>query len=113
MRAPVGPVVYPPEAPLHIQRPQEDNHSSSATPVLAALGLAGKVGDVKGDGDGVDGDGAWVLAVDGVVLHESARVVKGEGRVVDNHGHDVGDVFEGGVANEAAATIYSNIDSRG
>ena len=46
-----------------VLRIQEDDHSPSTTPVLAALGPAGRAGDVKGDGGGVGGDGAPVLTV--------------------------------------------------
>ena len=70
---------------VDILRTKEDDYSSSATPVLPALGLVSRAGNVKGDGSGIGGDGAGVLAVDGVVLHESVRVVKGEHGVVDDH----------------------------
>ena len=97
------------EASLCTQRPHKDIHSPSATPVFTVLSLTGRAGNVKGDGDGVGGDGAGVLTVDGVVLHESARVVKEEEWVVDGHRHDVGIVFEGCVANRAT-NVYSNLD---
>ena len=96
-----------------VLRIQEDDHSPSTTPVLAALGPAGRAGDVKGDGGNVGGDGAGVLAVDRVVLHEPARVVEGEEGVADDHGYDVGFVFEGSVTNKAVETIYFNLDSCG
>ena len=68
--------------------------------VLAAIYLASRAGNVKGDGGGVGGDGAGVLVVDAVVLHEAAHVVEGEEGIVDNHGHDVGVVFKGGMTNK-------------
>jgi hypothetical protein len=140
-------------------RPQENDHSPSATPVLVALGgtvnnkLSRHAGvhcghetlldtirvvdDLgqrrakilmlsralpagqpvsRGVYGGVGDDGARELAVDEVILHDAARVVKGEEGVVDGHGHDVGVVLDGGMADEAAAaaeTLYSNLDSRG
>ena len=49
--------------------------------------------DVEPAGGAVGGDGAGVLAVDGVVLHEAVRLVKGEEGVIDIHGHDLGVIF--------------------
>ena len=48
---------------VDVLRTQEDDHSPSAIPVLAALGLATRVGDVKGDDGGISGDGAPSLTV--------------------------------------------------
>jgi hypothetical protein len=83
------------------------------TPVLAALGLAGREDNVKGDHGGVVGDGAGVRVVNRVVRHEVAHLVKGEEESVDGHRHDVVIVFNGGVANKTAGTVYSNLDSCG
>ena len=51
--------------------------------------------------------------MDGVVLHESVHIIEGGEGDADGHGHDVGVVFKGSVENEAAKTVYSNLDSRG
>ena len=44
-------------------RTQKDNHSPSATPVRATLGLVGRAGNVKGGGGGFGGDSARILTV--------------------------------------------------
>ena len=48
--------------------------------VLVALSRAGRAGGAKEDDGDIGGDGAGVLAVDRVLLHEVARVVEGGGR---------------------------------
>ena len=52
-----------PSTCVDVLRTQEDDHSTSATPVLAALGLADRAGNVKGDGGNVGGDSAPILTV--------------------------------------------------
>ena len=68
----------------------------------AGHSLSGRANGVKKDGDDIGDEGAWVLAVVGVVLHEAAHIGEIEEMVVDGHGNYVGVVLEGGVADAAA-----------
>ena len=64
-----------PSTCVDVLRTQEDDHSPFAPPVLATLDLAGRAGNVKGDGGGIGGDGAPILTV--VVEAVGSKRMKG------------------------------------